>query len=638
MKIVYPPVKTFLFSSITFGYLPATPIKQELTMRKIPTVCLLTALTFFNIFLCSAIAETPDCKVWAKAVLEKLGAVYLDCGATGATFFTEGLVTRKTPLQRKKFQIGDEGYIVRVTYIDRQRHLVTVRSATSPSHYQEKLVKGHLVSHRYLPDMPLGASGHIYYWNAAIEYDLRDQMGLVPVSSIKAAFLNSVRLYVAHPGKVRRFFPDIQGTGSVIVFHYRGGDRWVMENTASGMTIDMRYEAQRWQRFQDTAEQDTGIPSQFEQADDDLLFDNSDFERGTLHNWYPAGSAFDHQPTLGDNVMARGRGSSRHQGRYWVGTFEHYTGNAGEKPGSVQGDKPTGSLASIPFTIRKNTIRFRIGGGRWTSTTYVSLLVQNREVLKATGRNREEMHETTWNVSRYRGRRARIRIKDMSGSGFGHINVDDFRYAADAGTAFETNDPDSTAHTGSWTSHKTPRFTKPSPVPRPVVDGRPSAGQTEQALHAPGRYEGWFPFADAGWTANTCRVRSVPGTLLEVRKTYRRNHDGARLEIFVKNDDHPPAPNGSAATDPDEVLPQLLGTLIEGMLQQSGVDVSTGGDRTVVHQGVKGTLSTRGGTTALVFYHQGRKVTLQINRADSRAPLDYAGKLDLRNLSRVFQL
>jgi hypothetical protein len=44
-----------------------------------------------------------------------------------------------------------------------------------------------------------------------------------------------------------------------------------------------------------------------------------DFESGDLRGWVPTGTAFQNQPTLGDNPTARGRGQpSHHQGRYWV--------------------------------------------------------------------------------------------------------------------------------------------------------------------------------------------------------------------------------------------------------------------------------------------------------------------------------
>lgn len=160
-----------------------------------------------------------------------------------------------------------------------------------------------------------------------------------------------------------------------------------------------------------------------------LLFANSDFELGDLSNWSAVGEAFRYQPVKGDNVSARGRGqASKHQGAYWIGTYEKYRGRSGEKPGDRQGDKPTGSLRSIPFTIKGQKIGFLIGGGRHSQKISVSLIVEKHKVRQASGSNSESMKKVFWNVSDFVGKDAYIEIQDSSSSGWGHINVDDFRY------------------------------------------------------------------------------------------------------------------------------------------------------------------------------------------------------------------
>ncbi|WP_291323001.1 DUF4412 domain-containing protein [Desulfonatronospira sp.] len=160
-----------------------------------------------------------------------------------------------------------------------------------------------------------------------------------------------------------------------------------------------------------------------------LLFANSDFEHGDLTNWRASGDAFIYQPTKGDNPTARRRGQpSQHQGEYWIGTFEKYQGDPGQNPGDTQGDGPTGTLTSIPFTIEGDSISFLIGGGNRPDATYVALVVDGREVLKATGNNHESMNRVTWDVIPFRGKEGRILIADKWDRGWGHINADDFRY------------------------------------------------------------------------------------------------------------------------------------------------------------------------------------------------------------------
>ncbi|KAA0158101.1 hypothetical protein FNF28_06401 [Cafeteria roenbergensis] len=182
-----------------------------------------------------------------------------------------------------------------------------------------------------------------------------------------------------------------------------------------------------------------------------------DFEAGDLRGWTATGSAFDHQPTMGDNPRRRpgyptplgpGKPSpgTRLRGRYFVGTFENRTGNltaiaAGDPTqpspfmaGSVQGDGPTGTLTSDPFIIGGPLVSMLVGGGCDATSLFVELLVDGLPSRRATGTCSEEMRRVQWDVSRLMGRAARLRVSDLSsGAPWGHINVDDFRFAWDIG-------------------------------------------------------------------------------------------------------------------------------------------------------------------------------------------------------------
>merc|ERR1711871_852202 len=218
-----------------------------------------------------------------------------------------------------------------------------------------------------------------------------------------------------------------------------------------------------------------------------------DFETGDLLGWRKTGSAFDFQPTYGDNSIARsvydgieevhqdgnrvgldyesyGEGqSARLQGRYYIGTFEKRPGrghvetlsqagyNAAKfpghhradnfndpsayPPGNVRGDVPQGTLTSQPFVVDGTRITFRVGGGcnaggdHWNPViehigggVYIELLVDGLSVVKTTGRCSESMRGASWDVTRYAGRTAQIRIVDASSASWGHINVDDIRF------------------------------------------------------------------------------------------------------------------------------------------------------------------------------------------------------------------
>jgi len=153
------------------------------------------------------------------------------------------------------------------------------------------------------------------------------------------------------------------------------------------------------------------------------------FETGDLSGWAKTGTAFDCQPTYGDNPTARNRGQpSNHQGNYWIGTYEKYQGpDSGFTPGTTQGDKPTGTLTSIPFVINGNRIDFLIGGGRDCSA---DLIIDEAVVLTASGKNTETMERIEWDVSAYKRKEAVIQLVDGESAGWDHINFDDVRFDA----------------------------------------------------------------------------------------------------------------------------------------------------------------------------------------------------------------
>lgn len=153
-----------------------------------------------------------------------------------------------------------------------------------------------------------------------------------------------------------------------------------------------------------------------------------DFETGDLKGWTATGTAFNNQPTFGDNPTARHRGQpSQHQGDYWIGTYENRP-TSRHMAGKTQGDGPQGTLTSQPFVINSNTITFLIGGGCDLNTVRVELLIDGRVVDKATGKCTETLAAENFPVGKYRGRSAQIRLVDNASGGWGHLNFDDMRF------------------------------------------------------------------------------------------------------------------------------------------------------------------------------------------------------------------
>ncbi|WP_026617525.1 GH32 C-terminal domain-containing protein [Ensifer aridi] len=101
------------------------------------------------------------------------------------------------------------------------------------------------------------------------------------------------------------------------------------------------------------------------------------------------------------------------------------------------GDPATGELTSDAFTITKDFINVRMGGGGHTGEfgTTVDLLINGQVVDFATGKFSGILDWTSWDVSEYVGQQAQIRIRDASSSNsWGHIFVDRIEFADEAFT------------------------------------------------------------------------------------------------------------------------------------------------------------------------------------------------------------
>ena len=101
-----------------------------------------------------------------------------------------------------------------------------------------------------------------------------------------------------------------------------------------------------------------------------------DFEAGA-HGWKRTGTAFNNQPTYGDNPTARNREPANQQGDWWIGGFENRPSQAAT-PGAVQGDGPQGTLASPFFKIVGKRISFLIGGGCDIKKVRAELIVDHQ--------------------------------------------------------------------------------------------------------------------------------------------------------------------------------------------------------------------------------------------------------------------
>jgi putative membrane-bound dehydrogenase-like protein len=146
---------------------------------------------------------------------------------------------------------------------------------------------------------------------------------------------------------------------------------------------------------------------------------NLDFETGTLKDWTADGTAFRDQPVKGDTVRPRrGDMRSRHQGQFWVGGYERL------------GDKPTGTLTSVPFKVTHPWASFLIGGGPHARETCAELVADGNVIFRAAGLEEEDMRRVVVDLRKFRDKEIQVRLVDKHPGHWGHVNFDDFRFHA----------------------------------------------------------------------------------------------------------------------------------------------------------------------------------------------------------------
>ncbi len=147
------------------------------------------------------------------------------------------------------------------------------------------------------------------------------------------------------------------------------------------------------------------IPSVAGAAGDILI---ADFEGSDYGNWEVTGDAFGTAPVKG--AFPGQHAVSGFKGKGLVNSY-------------LNGDKTTGTLTSPEFTIERKCIVFVIGGGAHKGTC-MEMLVGGKTVATRSGMDDEKLSPAFFDVAKYKGKKARLRIVDSVKGGWGHVNVD----------------------------------------------------------------------------------------------------------------------------------------------------------------------------------------------------------------------
>lgn len=151
-------------------------------------------------------------------------------------------------------------------------------------------------------------------------------------------------------------------------------------------------------------------------AREDVIID--DFESGTYktQGWLATGTAFGDEPAKG--TWPGQTTVTGYHGKRLLNTF-------------IAGDGPIGTLTSAPFTIERQYINFRLGGGA-IPEVHADLYVNGKCIYRTSPAKQENDSEqervqyTYWDVAAYAGQQAYIVVVDSATGGWGHINADYF--------------------------------------------------------------------------------------------------------------------------------------------------------------------------------------------------------------------
>ena len=135
----------------------------------------------------------------------------------------------------------------------------------------------------------------------------------------------------------------------------------------------------------------------------------ADFESPTYGSWVATGEAFGAGPARGALPGQMAVGDYRGDGL--VNSF-------------AGGDDSEGTLTSPAFSIERKYLRFLIGGGRHPGAACMNLAIDGRVVRTATGHDSEFLRASSWDVTEFAGREARIEIVDRRQGQWGHVSVD----------------------------------------------------------------------------------------------------------------------------------------------------------------------------------------------------------------------
>ncbi len=164
-------------------------------------------------------------------------------------------------------------------------------------------------------------------------------------------------------------------------------------------------------RFQESE----SIPLNTEAIPLDILFE--DFEKFPEKRWEGEGDAFADNPFDGKN--------SSNGASFGGGLGQRFASS--NSAGTEKGKQNRGRLLSKSFSIQRDYIHFLISGG--SKGVSVHLLVDGKAARMAAGNRDDQFRPKRWDVREFRGRQAKIELKDDASDDWGYVAADHFVFS-----------------------------------------------------------------------------------------------------------------------------------------------------------------------------------------------------------------
>ncbi len=148
------------------------------------------------------------------------------------------------------------------------------------------------------------------------------------------------------------------------------------------------------------------------------------------------GTAFNNQPTWGDNPYYRGDTPSNMEGNSYVATNEDFPAPVHGQEGDTQGYLPVGLIRTEPFTLTENRISLLVGGGDDIGRLFVGLVRTHDEsmLFMETGTDGHAMDLRIWDCASIIGEEVYLVAADLAFDTGGFLSMDSIVEYTETGT------------------------------------------------------------------------------------------------------------------------------------------------------------------------------------------------------------